>query len=198
MKGDGSVAAGFGGEGSTNRGTFHEGINLAAVKKLPVLFVCENNRKQLWNDISETTAVENIASRAAAYGIPGESVDGNDPLAIYEAAMKLAERARKGEGPGVLECRTFKWRDSGNNIRLDKEDVDQWKAKRDPVLLFKTRLEGMNVLDRTADQGIRSRVLDKLEKAVAYGKNGKDPLPEEAVKDVYSMPVDVQSGGGAI
>jgi TPP-dependent pyruvate/acetoin dehydrogenase alpha subunit len=196
MKGNGAIAAGFGGEGSTNRGTFHEGINLAAVKKLPVLFVCENNRKQLWNDISETTAVENIASRAAAYNIPGKSVDGNDPVAIFETAVKFAEKARNGEGPSVLECRTFKWRDSGNNVRLEKEDVEKWKAEQDPVLLFKKRLEEMNVLDNSEDDKIRSRVTDKLEKAVAYGKKGRDPLPEEAVEDVYSMPADVKSGGG--
>ncbi len=191
----GAIVACFGGEGATNRGTFHEAINLAAVKKLPVIFVCENNRKQLWNDISETTAVKNIADRAASYDIPGITVDGNDPVAVYEKAAKLAERARDGDGPSILECKTFKWTDSGSNLRLEKEEVEYWKTRKDPVALFKKKLEGMKILDAQADEKIRKAINEKIEKAIEFGQQGKDPLPEEALEDVYSIPVSNKTGG---
>ena len=188
QRGPDIIVACFGGEGSTNRGTFHEAINLAAVKKLPVIFVCENNRKQLWNDISETTAVSDISMRAASYAIPGISVDGNDPIAVFEEAVKLADRARKGKGPSILECKTFKWTDSGNNLRLEKADVELWKTERDPVMLYNRKLFEEGVLDARTDEDIKKRVKKKVEEAIKYGQEGEDPLPEEAVQDIYSTP----------
>jgi 2-oxoisovalerate dehydrogenase E1 component len=189
LEGKGAIVACFGGEGSTNRGTFHEGLNLAAVKRLPILFVCENNSYQLWSHSSETISVKNIAERSAGYGIPGITVDGNDPLAVYEAAMKLAARARKGKGPGLLECKTFKWTDSGNNLRLPKEEVEYWQSYKDPVKLFRAKLEKLGVLDPEMDAEIQRRVNQKLEEAIAFGKQSEEPSPQEGLDDIYSMPL---------
>lgn len=195
--GEGAIVGCFGGEGSTNRGTFHEGLNLAAVKKLPVIFVCEFNSYQLWDHASKILPVENVSVRAAAYGIPGITVDGNDPLAIYQAAAELAARARAGDGPGLLECKTFKWTDSGNNLRLPREEVEEWRAHRDPVKLFSARLEELGLLNRAVDQEINQRVCERLEAAIAYAHRSPDPEPEEGLDEVYSTPPGNESNGAA-
>ncbi len=192
----GAIAACFGGEGSTNRGTFHEGLNFAAVKKLPIIFVCEFNGYQLWNHASEVLPIENIADRAAGYGIPGVTVDGNDPLAIYEAAAEAAARAREGKGPTLLECKTFKWMDSGSNLRLPKEESKYWQAHKDPVKLYKAKLEKSGILDAAIDEEIRQRVNRKLDTAIDYARQSKDPSPEEGLDEVYSMPLDGGRNGG--
>jgi 2-oxoisovalerate dehydrogenase E1 component len=194
LEGTGRIVAVFGGEGSTNRGTFHEGLNLAAVKKLPVLFVCENNSWTLFNPASDVLPIANISDRAAAYGIPGVTVDGNDPLAVHEAAAELAARAREGKGPGLLECKTFKWTDSGSNLRMLPEEVEDWKASRDPVHLFRAKLEELGVVDAARDEAIRHRVGERLDAAIAFARASEDPSPEEGQDEVYSLVgVDSQS-----
>ncbi len=189
LEAKGGIAAVFGGEGSTNRGTFHEGINMASVKKLPVIFVCEFNSYQLWNHYSEVLPIENISDRAAAYGIPGVTVDGNDVLAIYGAADKLAQRARSGQGPSILECKTFKHTDSGSNLRLEQEEIDVWKNNKDPVEMFRQKLYARNILDDAGDADRKKKIANKINSALDYARNCPDPEPEEAYKHVYSMPV---------
>ncbi len=189
MEGKGRIAAVFGGEGSTNRGTFHEGLNLAAVKKLPVIFVCEFNGYQMWNRAAEVLSVPDIAQRAAAYGIPGVTVDGNDPVAVHEAASELAERARRGEGPALLECKTFKWTDSGTNLRMPKEESDDWRLHRDPVKLFEARLLSIGALDAAGAEAIRARVNARLDAAIAFARRSPDPAPADGLDDVYATPL---------
>lgn len=196
LEGKGSIVVVVGGEGSTNRGTFHEGLNFAAVKKLPVIFVCEFNAYQLWNHASEILPIEDISVRAAGYGIPGVSVDGNDPLAVYKAAAELAAQAREGNGPGLLECKTFKWTDSGSNLRLPQEEAEYWKTHRDPVKLYQTKLEELGVLDAGTDEEIRHRVNGRLDAAIAYARQSEDPSPEEGLDEVYSMPLADDRGDG--
>jgi acetoin:2,6-dichlorophenolindophenol oxidoreductase subunit alpha len=193
LEAKGAIAAVFGGEGATNRGTFHEGINMASVKKLPVIFVCEFNSYQLWNHYSEVLPIENISDRAASYGIPGVTVDGNDVLAVYAAADKLAQRARSGQGPSILECKTFKHTDSGSNLRLEKEEIDAWKKNKDPVEMFRQKLYARNILHDADDADRKKKIEDKIKGALDYARNCPDPAPEEAYKHVYSMPV----AGGA-
>lgn len=188
LEAKGAIAAVFGGEGATNRGTFHEGLNFAAVKKMPIIFVCEFNSYQLWNHASEFLSVENVADRAVGYGIPGVTVDGNDPLAIHEAAAELAARAREGKGPSLLECKTFKWTDSGSNLRLPKEEAEYWQAHKDPIRLYRARLEELGVLDAAMDREIRQQINKKLDAAIAYARQCEDPSPEEGLDEVYSMP----------
>jgi acetoin:2,6-dichlorophenolindophenol oxidoreductase subunit alpha len=192
LEAKGAIAAVFGGEGSTNRGTFHEGINMAAVKKLPVIFVCEFNSYQLWNHYTEILPIDNISERAASYGIPGVTVDGNDVLAIYEAASKLAKRARNGDGPSILECKTFKYTDSGSNLRLEKEEIEKWQQDKDPVQMFRQHLYALKILDDAAESALKKKIDDKILSALGDAKNCPEPDQAEAFKHVYSMPV----GGG--
>jgi 2-oxoisovalerate dehydrogenase E1 component len=196
LEGKGAIAAIFGGEGSTNRGTFHEGLNLAAVKRLPIIFVCEFNAYQLWSPASEILPIENVADRAASYGIPGVTVDGNDPLAVYEAAAALAARAREGNGPSLLECKTFKWADSGSNLRLPKEEVEYWQTHNDPVRLYQTRLEELGMLDAATDEQIRQQVNERLDGAIAYARQSEDPSPEEGLDEAYCTPLGAGRDSG--
>jgi acetoin:2,6-dichlorophenolindophenol oxidoreductase subunit alpha len=192
LEGKGAIAAVFGGEGSTNRGTFHEGINMAAVKRLPVIFVCEFNSYQLWNHYSEILSIDNISDRGAAYGIPGVTVDGNDVIAVFEAALRLSEIARNKKGPSILECKTFKYTDSGSNLRLEKEEIESWKKNKDPVRLFKDKLFGLKVLDSKTDEKIIEEISEEIRQALDFAKSCKYPPEQEAFKDVFSMPL---SGG---
>ena len=138
-----NVSVAFFGDGASNQGTFHESINLAAVWKLPVIYVCENNQFGMTVPTWQSTSVENIADRAAGYGIPGEVVDGNDVVAVYEAFARAKERALKGEGPTLLECKTYRWRGHWTGDPepyRTREEVEEWKEKRDPIKLFRAYL----------------------------------------------------------
>ncbi len=180
------VVACFFGEGASNQGTFHESINMASIWKLPVIFVCENNLYAMGTRQSMVMAIENIADRAIAYGIPGASVDGNDVLAVYEAAQKAVERARKGEGPTLIECKTYRHK---GHSRVDpakyrpKKEVEEWLTK-DPVKRFKERLLQTNSLTETEIQQIEKEVSTKIEEAVNFAKESPYPAPEEALEDI--------------
>jgi len=142
LRGTDQVVACFFGEGASNQGTFHEGINMAAIWKLPVIFVCENNLYAMGTRQSRVMLIENIADRAASYGIPGVTVDGNDVLAVYEAAREAVERARRGEGPTLIECKTYRHK---GHSRVDpakyrpKEEVEEW-LRKDPIKRLREKL----------------------------------------------------------
>jgi pyruvate dehydrogenase E1 component alpha subunit len=182
------VVACFFGEGASNQGTFHEGINMASIWKLPVLFICENNLYAMGTRQSTAMAIENVADRAVAYGLSGVVVDGNDVLAVYDVARKAVERARKGEGPTLIECKTY--RQKGHS-RIDparyrpKEEVEAWLAK-DPIKRFKERLLQAKILDETEIQRIEKEVSDKIEDAAKFAMESPFPSPEEALEDVYA------------
>jgi len=181
------VTACFFGDGASNQGTFHEGINMASVWKLPVVFVCENNLYAMGTRQSIVMAIENIADRAVAYGIPGVVVDGNDVLAVYEAAEKAVERARKGDGPTLVECKTY--RQKGHS-RVDparyrrKEEVAEWLAK-DPVKRLREKLLDENVLSEREIRQVENDVSAEVEEAVKFAVESPLPAPEEALEDVY-------------
>jgi len=182
------VVACFFGEGSSNQGAFHEGINLAAVWTLPVVFVCENNLYAMGTRQSRVMAIENIADRAVAYGIPGVVVDGNDVLAVYEAAHVAVERARRGEGSTLIECKTY--RQKGHS-RFDpaayrpKEEVETW-LKRDPIMRLQTRLFKMGVLTEAEAQKMVNEVKKSVDEATKFAMESPFPEPEEALDDVYA------------
>ncbi|MFI6488804.1 thiamine pyrophosphate-dependent dehydrogenase E1 component subunit alpha [Streptomyces sp. NPDC050564] len=185
LRGTEQIAVAFFGDGATNIGAFHEALNLAAVWKLPVLFVCENNLYMEYTPIAEVTAVARpAADRAYAYGIPGEVVDGNDVVLVREAVAGLAERARAGEGPGVLEALTY--RHFGHS-RADPatyrpaEEVERW-LKHDPLDLARARLEALGADTAEAD----ARVEKTVEAAVEAAKNAPAPDPGEALTDVWA------------
>ncbi|MET7686611.1 thiamine pyrophosphate-dependent dehydrogenase E1 component subunit alpha [Streptomyces sp. NPDC005483] len=188
LRGTGQLAVAFFGDGATNIGAFHEALNLAAVWKLPVLFVCENNLYMEYTPIADVTAVARpAADRAPAYGIPGEVVDGNDVVSVQEAVARLARRARAGDGPAVLEAETY--RHFGHS-RADPatyrpaEEVERW-LKHDPLDIARGRLIEAGVSEDTvtaADERARAVVREAIEAA----KNAPPPDPREAFTDVWA------------
>jgi len=182
------LAVAFFGDGATNIGAFHEALNLAAVWKLPVLFVCENNMYMEYTPIADVTAVARpAADRAPAYGIPGEVVDGNDVVAVREAVAALAQRARAGDGPAVLEAETY--RHFGHS-RADPatyrpaEEVERW-LKHDPLDLARGRLTELGVPEETVTAA-DERARDVVRKAVEAAKSAPPPDPSEAMTDVWA------------
>jgi len=186
-KTDQAVACFFG-EGASNQGTFHEGINMASIWKLPVIFVCENNLYAMGTRQSRVMVIENIADRAIAYGIPGVVTDGNDVLAVYEAAQRAVERARKGEGPTLIECKTYRHK---GHSRVDparyrpKEEVEEWLAK-DPIKLFRRKLLKTKTLTEAEIEQIEKEVSLEIEEAVKFAKESPYPAAEEALEGVYA------------
>jgi len=187
LKGTKQVVACFFGEGASNHGTFHEGINMASVWKLPVVFVCENNLYAMGTRQTRVMLIENVADRATAYGIPGVVADGNDVLAVHEAARGAVERARKGEGPTLIECKTYRHK---GHSRFDpatyrpKEEVEEW-LKKDPIQRFKAKLFEMGLLTEMDADKIESEVVAEVEEAVKFAIESSYPAPEEALDDVY-------------
>ena len=187
MRGTDQVVACFFGDGASNQGTFHEGINLAAVWNLPVVFVCENNLYAMGTRQSRVMLIENIADRAVAYGIPSVVMDGNDVLAIHEAARLAVERARKGEGPTLMECKTYRRK---GHSRFDpatyrpKEEVETW-LKKDPIAHFQTKLFEMGALTKAEAEKIIQEVTTEVDEATKFAVESPFPEPEEALGDVY-------------
>jgi len=188
LRGTDQVAACFFGDGASNQGTFHEGINMAAIWKLPVIFVCENNLYAMGTRQSIVMTIENVADRASAYGIPGVSVDGNDVLAVYEAASEAVKRARKGEGPTLLECKTY--RQKGHS-RFDpatyrpKAEVEEW-LKKDPLSRFKNKLVENGTLTEQEAEKLSREAKETVESTVKFATESPFPQLEEALEDVYA------------
>ncbi len=177
----------FFGEGASNQGTFHESLNMASAWKLPVVFVCENNLYAMGTRQSRIMNVEDVAKRAVAYGISGKSVDGNDVIAVYEATRDAVEFARKGEGPTLIECKTYRRR---GHSRVDparyrpKEEVAEW-LRRDPIKRFEDYLLQNDVLTEEELQSVKAQVADRIDDAVKFALESPYPAPEEALEDVY-------------
>jgi pyruvate dehydrogenase E1 component alpha subunit len=189
LRGTDQVVVCFFGEGASNQGTFHEGINMAAIWSLPVIFVCENNLYAMGTRQSMVMKLENIADRAAAYGIPGVTVDGNDVLAVYKAAHEAVNRARRGEGPTLIECKTYRHK---GHSRFDpatyrpKEEVEEW-LKRDPVPRLRTKLLEMGLLTEQEAEKIEQEAVSAVEEAVKFAMESPYPEPEEALENVYAL-----------
>jgi pyruvate dehydrogenase E1 component alpha subunit len=184
----GQVVACFFGEGASNQGTFHESINMASAWKLPVIFVCENNLYAMGTRQSRIMNIENISDRAPSYGIPGVSVDGNDVLVVYEAAQVATERARRGEGPTLIECKTYRHK---GHSRVDpakyrpREEVEEW-LRKDPIKRLRDKLIQTNISTEAELQEIEKRVSNEIEDAVKFAVESPYPAPEEALEDVYA------------
>ncbi len=180
------VAACFFGDGASNQGTFHEGVNMAAVWDLPVIFVCENNLYAMGTRQSIVMKIQNIAERAAGYGIPGVTVDGNDVIAVYGAAKEAVSRARKGEGPTLLECKTYRHK---GHSRFDpakyrpESEVTEWLA-RDPLVVLRKKLLNKGVPEEFF-QKVEEQVSKEIEEAVEFAQSSPFPEPEEALDDVW-------------
>lgn len=189
MQGRDNIAMSFMGDGATNEGSFHETMNAAAAWRLPVVFVCENNLYSATTSISLTCNMPNpAADRAASYGIPAEVVDGNDVLAVNEAATRAIARARSGEGPTILELKTYR---RGGHSRNDacgyrpKDEEKYWLEDRDPVKLFRSRLIKEAVVSDDELKALEQKLEDEIEDAVVYAQKAPFPALSDALLNVY-------------
>jgi 2-oxoisovalerate dehydrogenase E1 component len=189
LAGKGQVAVAFFGDGAANQGVFHEAMNLAAVWKLPLLFLCENNQYALSTSSRSTTAGASIAGRAAAYGIPGVQIDGNDPTEVYFAVKDAVERARAGEGPSLVEALTYRWGQHSMRANLrdprPKDEYDAWIG-RDPLKGVERELIERAALDAPELGKRQEAVKAEIEAAVNFAKAGLQPTPEQALAAVYA------------
>ncbi|MGG3885278.1 thiamine pyrophosphate-dependent dehydrogenase E1 component subunit alpha [Brevibacillus panacihumi] len=186
-KGD-QVAVCFFGDGASNRGTFHEALNMAAVWKLPAVFVCENNQWASTTPLHEATAVTDIAVRASSYAMPSTIVDGNDVFAVYEAAVEAIERARQGGGPTLVECKTYRIKGhfvgDPEQYRTREEVISQLE-ENDPLKNFFLRVQNEQLLGEQELVAIEEQVAAEIEEAVRFAETSPYPDPEEAFDDVY-------------
>jgi len=187
-KGTDQVAACFFGDGASNQGTFHEGLNMASIWKLPVIFINENNFYGISLSQRRSMNVPDVAARAAAYNIPGVVVDGNDVLAVYEAVQEAVKRARAGEGPTLIECKTYRYRghfEGDPTVYRPEEEVREWK-KKDPIPRFEEKLAQMGIMTEEQMKQVREEIAGKIEEAVKFAEESPWPSPEEVLEDVYA------------
>jgi acetoin:2,6-dichlorophenolindophenol oxidoreductase subunit alpha len=187
LKNSRSVVVCFFGEGASNQGSFHEALNLAAVQRLPVVFVCENNLWALSAPFAEVTAGGSVAKRSAAYGIFGACVDGNDVDAVFTAVSQAANRARSGSGPSLLECETYRWEGHSVFTRQEirrQEEIQMWKD-RDSIRRYRSKLIDSGTSVKTLDE-IDSQVATQISEAVDFAKNSPTPEPERAFQGTYA------------
>lgn len=182
------VAVAFFGDGASNRGTFHEAANMAAVWKLPVIFLCENNQWASTTPYRTTTSVDDIADRAQGYGMPGVIVDGNDVFAVYEAAKDLVERARRGEGPSILECKTYRIKGhfvGDPEMYRTKEEVRKVLEETDPIPRFEARVLKAKVMTKKELEAIRTRVEKELDEALEFARTSPEPEVSALYEGLY-------------
>ncbi len=189
-RGTDQVTACFFGDAASNNGTFHESLNLAALHKLPVIFICENNQFGISVCQTKHQAITDISIRSTSYGMPGVTIDGNDVVAVYETTAKAVKRARIGEGPTLIECKTYRWRghhegdpNLGSRYR-DKKDIDAWKLKCPIERLAKDMVKNRKATKK-ALEAIEKDVLKQMDDAVAFAKEADFPAIEEMYEDVY-------------
>lgn len=191
LRGDGKVSVAFFGDGAADQGAFHESLNFAALKKLPVLFVCENNYYATNSPLSARQPHPDIYRRAAGYGIPGVSLDGNDVLAVYQAAQEAVHRARRGDGPTLLECKTYRWKGHvGPDCDWEKgcrprEELTDW-MNRCPIESFRERLIAWGVADQERYHQLLEEIDARLDQALRFARASAFPAPSELHQHVYS------------
>ncbi|HKB12693.1 MAG TPA: thiamine pyrophosphate-dependent dehydrogenase E1 component subunit alpha [Vicinamibacterales bacterium] len=186
-KSDNVVIAYFG-EGASNVGDFHEALNFAGVQQLPIIFICENNQYAYSVPLEKTMAIDDVAIRAEGYGFEGVAINGNDVLAVYQSMQGALAKARGGDGPTLIECKTYRWHGHSEHdkafYRTD-EELAMWKS-RDPIPTFTTYLRARHVLDDQKLKDVEDRVAATIDDAVEFASNAADPSPEAAVTDLYA------------
>ncbi|CAG9613968.1 2-oxoisovalerate dehydrogenase subunit alpha [Bacillus rhizoplanae] len=177
------------GEGSSNQGDFHEGANFAGVHKLPVIFMCENNKYAISIPVEKQLACKNVSDRAIGYGMPGYTVDGNDPLEVYKAVKEAADRGRRGEGPTLIETVSYRLTahssDDDDRVYRDREEVEEAK-KKDPIYTFANYLTEVGILTEEAEKQMLDDVMHIVNEATEYAENAPYADPESALKHVYA------------
>lgn len=186
--GTGAVTVCFFGDGANNEGAFHEALNMASVWKLPVVFVCENNKYGMSTSTERSTAVRNIAERAVAYAMPGVTVDGNDFSSVTEAVDAAVARARAGDGPSLVENLTYRWRGhskSDRNRYRTKEEIAEWMEK-DPITRMAAVLTEHGIVSKDEVARIEAEAERIIKDAIDFAANSPDPKIEDATRDVYT------------
>jgi acetoin:2,6-dichlorophenolindophenol oxidoreductase subunit alpha len=182
------VAICFFGDGANNEGAFHESLNMAAVWKLPVVFVCENNQYGMSVSTARSTAVQDIATRAIGYNMPGVIVDGNSLADVEEAVAAAVERARRGEGPSLVECKTYRTKGhsrSDRNRYRTKEEIEAWKLK-DPIPAFASELLAHGILTEKELADLDDETTKEISDAVIFAQNGTKPTHVDVAYEVYT------------
>jgi len=182
-----NVVVAFFGEGASNRGDFHEALNLAGVWKLPVIFVCENNFFAYSTPIEAQMAIEDVADRASSYGFSGVVCSGNDLMAVYKIAKKAIDKARAGEGPTLIECKTYRWHGHSEHDEASyraKDEFLEWKS-RDPIPRFELYLEELKILDKKLKESIDKDIREEIDQAVKFAEESPFPEGKETLDDIY-------------
>ncbi|MFC1931589.1 thiamine pyrophosphate-dependent dehydrogenase E1 component subunit alpha [Chloroflexota bacterium] len=190
----GQVCVGFFGNGASNRGTFHESLNLAGLLKVPTIFVCINNQYAMTLPIAEDCANPDIASRAASYNMPGYDVDGTDLLAVYETAKKAVDMARRGEGPSLIVSQTYRLSPEHSCRRMGSPEtayrpegeVDEWCEKYDPIEINRKKLIDMKYLDENTAIKIESDAKKEFEVALDFAMKSPEPTTQSAFEGIYA------------
>ncbi|HLY23324.1 MAG TPA: thiamine pyrophosphate-dependent dehydrogenase E1 component subunit alpha [bacterium] len=188
QRGEARVVLTFFGDGATSTGAWHEGVNFAAVFRLPVVLVLENNQYAYSTPLDRQTAAQAFVDKAAGYGIPGVAVDGNDVLAVHEAAAAAVVRARDGAGPTLIECRTLRVRGHSEADKFSyvpKALLEEWAA-RDPIVAFEERLRAWGVLSAEIDEAMQFRVAQDVEDGLAWAEASPEPDPATVTHGVYA------------
>jgi pyruvate dehydrogenase E1 component alpha subunit len=198
LQGNDRVTVAFFGDGASNEGAFHESINLATIWKLPVIFLCENNQYAVTSSFKVMVSTENISDRAAAYNIPGVLVDGQDVLAMHEVMSQAVARARAGQGPSLIEGRTYRYYDHSlglNRIvrasyRTD-EEVEHWK-QRDPIKIHTEWLLSQSIATPAEIDQMETQVMQEIEAAVEFARQSPYPDPSELFEDMFANPIPLE------
>jgi 2-oxoisovalerate dehydrogenase E1 component alpha subunit len=176
------------GEGSSNQGDFHEGANFAGVHKLPVIFLCENNKYAISVPIEKQLGCANVSDRAIGYGMPGYTVDGNDPIEVYRVTKEAVDRARRGEGPTLIETVSYRLTphssDDDDSSYRAKEEVTEAKGK-DPLFTFRAYLMSTGILTEELDQSLNKKIAEEINEATDYAEKAPYAQPEDTLKFVY-------------
>jgi pyruvate dehydrogenase E1 component alpha subunit len=183
-----NVVVAYFGEGASNVGDFHEALNFAGVHRLPVLFICENNQYAYSVPLEKSMAIDDVADRAQSYGFDGVAINGNDVLAVYQATQGGLARARNGDGPTLIECKTYRWHGHSEHDKAfyrTMEELAMWKS-RDPIPTFTAYLKGLHALTDEHIREIEARVAATIDDAVEFAMSAPDPKPEDAVTDLYA------------
>lgn len=177
------------GDGASNEGEFHESLNMASTWKLPVVFICDNNQYGMSMHVTKVMNIQHVSERAASYGIPGRTVDGNDVLAVYEAVLEADERARSGQGPSLVDCLSYRWRGhskSDRNLYRTSQEIEEWKA-RCPIRRFKQVLTEVKIMTTDEVEAIDQAAKAAIDRAAEEALALPEPSPENMEDEVYAL-----------
>jgi pyruvate dehydrogenase E1 component alpha subunit len=187
MEGKGRVTICFFGDGASNNGVFHESLNMAAIFKLPVIYVCENNMYAISMSCTESVSCENIADRAVSYGINGDIVDGSNPIDVFEAVQRAVKRAREGFGPTLIEAKTYRFGGHHPNDPeeyRDKKEADYYKKEKDPVINFKKQLIDEKLLSENDIEVIEKGIMKEVEDCLKFAEESPEPQLDKFLEEV--------------